>query len=68
METGQPLVSIFCISPMSSAAVVADQARGGEPLQLQTRDGPSPRNHPLGDGEPIRRALYFRLLSGYLLA
>jgi hypothetical protein len=33
--TGHPLISIFSISPKPSAAVVADQASGGEALQLR---------------------------------
>ena len=33
----------------------------------QKRDGPAPRNPPLGEGVHIRRARRFRLLSGYLI-
>jgi hypothetical protein len=36
--------------------------------EVQTGDGPKPRNHPLGDGEHIRRARHIRLLSCYLEA
>jgi len=39
------------------------RAAGGK-----TRDGPKPRNHPLGEGVHIRRARHFRLWSGYFLA
>jgi len=63
---GQPLVSISRISPNSSAAVVAAQARGGEPLCRRPETAPRPGTHPLGEGDNIRRARHFRLLSGYL--
>jgi len=56
------------ISPNSSATVVAVHARGGEPLCRRQETAPRPGTHPLGEGEPIRRARHFRLLSGYLLA
>jgi hypothetical protein len=46
--SGQLLVSIRCISPKSSATVVAVQARGREPLRHKPETAPSPGTHPLG--------------------
>jgi hypothetical protein len=65
----QPLVSIFRISPDSSAAVVAALARGGEPLLAQIQNGLAPRLHPhWEEGVLIQPARRFRFLSDYFLA
>jgi hypothetical protein len=65
----QLLVSIFRISPDSSAAVVAVLARGGEPLFAQIQNGPTSRRLPnLGEDPLICPERRFRLLSDYFLA